>query len=143
MTFLKAQISLESLLVFTVMLSFLFILMPAIQKGYSIVLYVIDLRNAFNFKENAEFAVKELVEFKTKESVVLEAKPINEWLLKANKNRFSLKIKNEKLNEEKELFFEANSIEFQEIEIVIRKQENIEFFLQQEKIVIQEKPLTE
>jgi hypothetical protein len=101
----------------------------------------LDLRNAIEFKENLEFSLKELTEFKSREIVSLKVKPINEWFLEAKENKLKLIVESKQLNERKEFLSEFNAIEFEEKNVKISEATEIELFLDNEKVFIQEKPL--
>ena len=111
----RAQASIEFLLLFAAVLFFFSLMLPLLQKSYSLAFFAVDAGNAGQFAKELKLKAEELGFLADGSAFSIEAKPAEKWVLKSDGNKLLLAVENSRLQKEKifEIGF-PNAIDFPE-----------------------------
>jgi uncharacterized protein (UPF0333 family) len=87
----KGQISLEFLIIITIMISILVLFMPIFVKVYNATLLSLDVYNAKNFISNFSTKVENLNVLENESYFTISIKPISNYEIKCNESKLSIK----------------------------------------------------
>ncbi len=131
----NAQISLELILITAAFFSFLLLFLPLIQKTLFLGLFALDVSNAKAFCNSVEVSARELNSMSSGSKITLTAKPLNEWIIKSDKNKFFLAVYSENYNKEKIFSFDSFNLFFDEFSF---SEETVFVLTKTEKLVLLE-----
>ncbi|MBU2100347.1 hypothetical protein KKG83_01810 [Candidatus Micrarchaeota archaeon] len=98
---MKAQISLELLLLMSVFFSVLLLFSPLISKTFYSGIYSLDVIKAKSFSDSFSVAVKELNSMSNDSKITVTAKPLTKWKVSSEENFLKITVFLEKYEKEK------------------------------------------
>lgn len=98
---MRAQVSLEYMIVLSALFSVILIFMPMLSETYDAGLFAIDVLNAKQFSNDFSNSLSELNFFSDGAKKTFEINPLNTWALKCKNKILTIKITNSKTSHEK------------------------------------------
>ncbi|MFH1663683.1 MAG: hypothetical protein ABH986_02655 [archaeon] len=101
---MKAQASLELILLMSVFFSVMLLFTPVISKTFFLGIYALDALKAKDFSDSFSAASAELNSMSTESSLSITAEPLLEWRVKADSNSLEATVLLEKYGKKKTFF---------------------------------------
>jgi len=96
-------LSLEYLLLLSAFFSALLLLMPLVQRSYSLALFGFDSRQAVSFSEEFSETVLQLSILADGSALSIDARPLHEWNIIARGKTLSVSLRSESLGKTKDI----------------------------------------
>lgn len=98
---MRAQISLEYMIILSALFSVILVFMPMISETYDAGLFAVDVLNAKNFSNNFANSLSELNFFSDGARKTFEINPLNIWEIECKDRVLKITITNPELSNEK------------------------------------------
>lgn len=132
---MKAQASLETLLLIAALISTSALLMPKLAEFYNATVFAIDSSNASSFAQKLASEAEKLSIFEEASTTSIQATPNLKWSIYASDGEITLEVESEQLQKTKTISKQANA-RFEEFEHSFSKSFEIRLKKQGGKILI-------